>query len=108
MEWRMVDSGLLRPADVLKVAHHGSRTSTTVEFLGAVQPVFAVISNGSQNSYRFPHREVLSRLDAVGARVIRTDESGLVQFRTNGRRIEVEAWINAPERNGGLTRQPAF
>jgi competence protein ComEC len=76
--------------DVLKVAHHGSKSSSTEEFLGAASPLFAVISVGAGNSYGHPNRDVLERLAQHGAVVKRTDEDGLVSIRTDGRRLFVE------------------
>jgi competence protein ComEC len=108
MEWRMVDEGRLSRAGVLKVAHHGSRTSTTAEFLEQVRPAFAVISNGFQNSYRFPHPDVLERLEKAGTRILRTDLDGLVQFRTDGYRIEIRTGRASAERQRRLSFQPAF
>lgn len=67
--------------DVLKVAHHGSRTSSTAQFLEAVRPRFAVISAGIGNRFGHPSAEALSRLRTVGARVLRTDLDGEVLFR---------------------------
>lgn len=108
MEWRMVNDGLLCSAGVLKVAHHGSRTSTTSEFLEQVRPIFAVISNGFQNTYRFPHPDVVARLEKAGTRILRTDRDGLVRVRTDGHRIEISTWAGAPERLRRLSFQPAF
>jgi competence protein ComEC len=88
----------LRPTDVLKVAHHGSRTSSTEEFLSAVQPAFAVISAGFENSYGHPHPTVLARLREHHATVLRTDLDGMVTFRTDGRKIDVERYSDSPKR----------
>lgn len=77
-------------ADVLKLGHHGSRTSTTAEFLDAVQPAIAVISAGQDNQFRHPHDEVLARLAERGVRVLRTDQQGMVTVRTDGARIRAE------------------
>lgn len=90
-------------ADVLKVAHHGSRRSTTAEFLASVNPAFALISVGRDNSYGHPHPDVLARLDKQGVRILRTDRHGLVTVRTDGRRLEVDTalWSGAP---GMITR----
>jgi competence protein ComEC len=77
--------------DILKVAHHGSRTSSTAAFLEAASPRLALISAGVNNLYHHPAPEVVERLADRGARVLRTDRSGeiLVRFAADGRlRIE--------------------
>lgn len=68
-------------AEVLKVGHHGSKTSTSEQLLQSVQPKVALISVGRGNSYGHPHEEVLSRLEAKGIRIFRTDIDGAIQFR---------------------------
>lgn len=78
-------------ADVLKVAHHGSNTSTTDAFLAAVHPRLALVSVGAHNMYGHPDREVLERLGAAGVPVLRTDLMGTIVLRTDGTRLEVEA-----------------
>jgi competence protein ComEC len=93
MEYRMIDDRRLARADVLKVAHHGSRTSTVSGFLEEVKPVHAVISDGIDNLFRHPHPEVLQRLSDFGVAVWRTDRHGLVTFRTDGRRVEVDPFV---------------
>ena len=79
-------------ATVLKVAHHGSRTSSTPAFLHAVAPTAAVISVGARNPYGHPDAGVLDRLAAAGARVYRTDSDGAVIFETDGRALTVTRW----------------
>lgn len=71
----------LAELDVLKVAHHGSRYSTTESFLQAVTPRLALISAGRDNSYGHPHEEMLKRLWEKGCRVVQTPESGAVTLR---------------------------
>lgn len=90
-QW-MLTNNEVATTDVLKVAHHGSKTSSTEEFLGAVSPLFAVISVGDGNSYGHPNRDVLNRLAQHGAVVRRTDTDGLVTIRTDGRRLFVESY----------------
>jgi competence protein ComEC len=77
--------------DILKVGHHGSATSTTPDFLAAVGPRLALVSVGAGNSYRHPSSDVMARLEAAGATVLRTDQLGTVILRTDGERIVVEA-----------------
>ncbi len=77
-------------ADVLKVGHHGSRTSTTPPFLDAVSPSIALISAGFENSFGHPHPDVIRRLEARRAAILRTDLDGLVTAATDGRRL----WFN--------------
>lgn len=74
-------------SDVLKVAHHGSRYSTTADFLQAVHPLFAVIQVGEKNRFGHPHPFVLQRLKEEGIEVWRTDEMGDVIFFTDGEGI---------------------
>jgi competence protein ComEC len=71
-------AGLAIAADVLKVPHHGSRTSSGAELLDAVRPALAVISLGRQNRFHFPRPEVLRRYRERQVRVLRTDEAGAI------------------------------
>ena len=89
IEWGMLDAGESPRADVLKVAHHGSRTSSTDEFLTAVAPTFAIVSAGFENSYGHPHPDILDRLERHRAVVLRTDLDGLITIRSDGRRLTV-------------------
>jgi competence protein ComEC len=70
----------LGPDTLLKVGHHGSRTSTTPEFLALASPTDAVISVGAQNTFGHPRPEIIARLAAAHARVYRTDRFGLTTF----------------------------
>lgn len=67
--------------DVLKVAHHGSKNSTSEAFLQVVKPQVAWISAGEKNQYGHPHEEVLERLKKIGCNIQRTDESGAITLR---------------------------
>jgi len=74
-------------ADLLKVGHHGSGTSTTPEILAAVKPVYAVISVGFHTSFGLPKADVLARLQTSGVRVYRTDLNGAVTFYLDGHSV---------------------
>jgi competence protein ComEC len=74
-------------ADLLKVGHHGSATSTTPEILVATKPTFAVISVGFHTSYGLPKPDVLTRLEAAGIHVYRTDLDGAVTFYLDGHSV---------------------
>ena len=76
-------------ADVLKVAHHGSRDGTFEKFLDAVSPAIAVISVGKGNDYGHPNQELLDRLSARGITVYRTDEDGTVSLLLDGTSVTV-------------------
>jgi competence protein ComEC len=71
-------------ADVLKVGHHGSSTSSTPELLASVAPAIALISVGADNRYRHPNPEVLEALQTRGARVLRTDDDGTIVVSIDG------------------------
>lgn len=86
------DVALLSPrADLLKVAHNGSLTSTAPELLAAVQPRWAVISVGAYNSFGHPRPEILERLAQAGTAVYRTDLDGAVSFYLDGRHVTAPA-----------------
>jgi competence protein ComEC len=76
--------------DVLKVGHHGSRTSTALAFVEVVTPEYAVISAGKDNTYGHPHKQVLDNLKSVGAQVLSTIEEGTIRFVTNGEYLKVK------------------
>ncbi len=77
-------------ADVLKVGHHGSKTSSSEPFLDAVAPRLALVSVGAGNTYHLPTPDVLRRIAAHGAQVLRTDLVGPIVARTDGHRVFVE------------------
>jgi competence protein ComEC len=89
-EQGLIASGAPRlKADVLKVGHHGSRTSTTPAFVAAVQPSTALISCGVRNRYGHPHPQTLATLRAAGLEVLRTDRGGGIEWRTRGSEVEL-------------------
>lgn len=87
-EQSLVDAGSDLRADVLKVAHHGSSSSSTTAFLRKVNPSYAVISVG-ENNYGHPTSATIGRLESVGTQILRTDESGSVIMTSDGASISI-------------------
>ena len=83
----IVKDGEKLRADILKLGHHGSRTSSAQEFLAAVHPAYAVISAGCKNSYGHPHQEVLGLLLKFKIPKLATCDGGTVTFRSDGEKI---------------------
>lgn len=83
----MLEAGCDLKADVLKVGHHGSSTSTSYPFLREVMPEYAVISTGENNDYGHPHEETMSRLRDAEATVYRTDMQGNIVATSDGKEI---------------------
>lgn len=86
-------SGLPLQADVYKAGHHGSSTSSSEEFLRAVNPTYSVISCAENNDYGHPHAEVLNNFRAMGIQVFRTDEQGSIIATSDGETI---TWSCSP------------
>ena len=85
----LLASGARLPAQILKVAHHGGRYSSTAPFLSAVAPAIAVISVGEPNEYGHPTPEALARLEQAHAHIYRTDRDGTVTIETDGARLTI-------------------
>ena len=78
-------------SDILKVGHHGSRTSTSASFVQAVAPKYALISNGKDNTYGHPHPDTLSTLTQFGAKILRTDLLGTIIVKSDGSMLR---WVH--------------
>jgi len=91
---------LLTPARtrILKVAHHGSRTSSSQALLEAWRPQIALISCGRGNRFGHPAPEVVRRLEAIGATVLRTDRDGQITIETDGRTVHAKTHVGGPRR----------
>lgn len=89
-ESAMINDGINLDCDVLKVGHHGSNTSNSLEFLKKATPEYAAISVGENNMYSHPSGSVLSSLDKLGAQVLRTDLDGDITFYVENGRIKTE------------------
>lgn len=92
-ETKLAANGEDISATILKVGHHGSKTSSSVEFLKRVNPKFAVISVGADNSFGHPHSDTLKNLTEVGAKIFRTDRDGAIHFYTDGEKIRWEKYL---------------
>ncbi|MCU6340091.1 hypothetical protein KW823_26620, partial [Enterobacter quasiroggenkampii] len=89
-ETDMVNSSANLKADVYKVGHHGSDTSTSAEFLKAIHPTYAVISVGKDNKYNHPKDVIMKRLKKANVKVVRTDKEGTVISISDGKSITFE------------------
>ncbi|MEG3071086.1 MAG: MBL fold metallo-hydrolase [Candidatus Syntrophopropionicum ammoniitolerans] len=112
-ENEMLEKNHALKADVLKVGHHGSDTSTTASFLKAVSPRYAVISVGGNNTYGHPSPAVVDRLSAAQIEIYRTDQDGTIFATSDGEKISVRKIAsspikpNAPPTTTQETEQPA-
>lgn len=88
-EKALLADGVLEKTEVLKVAHHGSKYSSSSDFLREIQPKLAFVSVGEKNRFGHPTSDTLIRLDTVGARILRTDENGEIEVVTDGK----EFWL---------------
>ncbi len=80
--------------DVLKVGHHGSSTSSSERFLEQVQPQYAIIMAGKDNSYGLPTQETIDKLNNIGSKIYRTDEDGTIQMISDRNTIEIKTTNN--------------
>lgn len=92
-EAELIQSGRNIGSTVLKVGHHGSKTSSSMDFLEQVAPEYAVISVGANNSFGHPHKEIIQRLLAQHSQIYRTDQQGAIVFKTDGNTISAESFI---------------
>jgi competence protein ComEC len=88
----MLRKGYPLRADILKVPHHGSSSSSSPLFLEKVNPAYAILSVGERNIGRLPHPDVLKRYRQVGSRILRTDRHGAITVVTDGKKIEVKTF----------------
>ena len=86
-ELDMLNNGLNLKADILRIAHHGGRTSSSKEFLEKVNPKYSIISVGSDNTYGHPHKETLDRLNRIDTDILRTDQLGDIVFVSDGNKL---------------------
>jgi len=96
-EYHMLREGYPLDADILKIPHHGSSSSSTPYFLQKVMPSWAVLSAGERNIGRLPHPEVLKRYEQLGTRLVRTDRQGAITVVTDGEKIEIRPCLKATD-----------
>jgi competence protein ComEC len=92
-EYRIMRKGLPIKADLLKIPHHGSASSSTQAFLERVKPSVAILSVSERKLGGLPHPEVLRRYERLGTRIFRTDKHGAITFVTDGERFEIETFL---------------
>jgi competence protein ComEC len=93
MEYRLIREGYPLRADILKIPHHGSASSSTPLFLETVKPTYAVLSVGKRNIGRLPHPEVTKRYQELKTKIYRTDEDGAITIITDGEEIEIKTFM---------------
>lgn len=96
-EYALTESGDLPKCDILKVAHHGSKNSTSNAFLEKADPAVGFISAGRNNRYSHPHQETLERLRQLGCRLFSTQDCGAVTVKTDGSKMEMEGYLETAE-----------
>ena len=78
---------------LLKVGHHGSNTSSSKEFVEAVNPKYAIFCVGANNNFGHPRQEVIDLMNEVGAKIYRTDLNGAIIFTTDGNKIKISTQL---------------
>ena len=84
----ILDKYNLSNVDVLKVGHHGSKTSSSKEFIDEINPKYGVISVGKNNRYGHPNKEVLNNL--YNSKIYRTDQDGSIMFKIKKDKLQIE------------------
>ena len=84
----ILDKYNLANIDVLKVGHHGSKTSSSKEYIDEIKPKYAIISVGKNNRYGHPNKEVLNNLD--NSKIYRTDQDGSIMFKIKNNKLKIE------------------
>ena len=86
-------------ADVIKLGHHGSTSSSSEKFLKAIKPETAIISCGTNNDYGYPHKEIIDRLEKLDIKTYRTDTDGTIVLTSDGKTIEITSVVTALDGN---------
>ena len=88
MEEDLIEKYNLQDIDVLKVGHHGSRTSSSQDFIDKINPKYSIISVGKNNRYGHPNKEVLNNLD--DSKIYRSDQDGSIMFKIKNNKLEIK------------------
>jgi len=88
IEKEILDKYNLLDMDVLKVGHHGSKTSSSIEFINEINPKYSIISVGKNNRYGHPNKEVLDNLNS--SKIYRTDQDGSIMFKIKNNKLKIE------------------
>lgn len=80
-------------SDILKVAHHGSKTSSITEFIEEIKPQYAIIEVGEDNKFGHPSDSTIQNLEKANIRIYRTDKMGEIEMKTNGKDIEINGFL---------------
>lgn len=107
-ELEMIRSGYDLNCDLLKVGHHGGRTSSSWNFLQSVTPEYSVIFSEKGNSYGHPHKETLDRLSSIGSKIYRTDEAGTIIASSDGKNISINKNNNSTTDNASTEQSQYF
>lgn len=94
-EHRMMREGYLLKADLLKIPHHGSASSSSPAFLERVNPAYAILSVGQRNIGHLPNPEVMRRYQMIGTQIFRTDHHGAITVITDGERVEIKTFTKS-------------
>ena len=88
VEEDLIEKYNLQDIDVLKVGHHGSKTSSSKEFINEINPKYSIISVGKNNRYVHPNKEVLENLEE--SKIYRTDQYGSIMFKIKNNKLKIE------------------
>ena len=84
----ILDKYIISDIDVLKVGHHGSKTSSSIDFMNEINPKYSIISVGKNNRYGHPNKEVLNNLE--NTKIYRTDQDGSIMFKIKNNQLKIE------------------
>ena len=88
VEEDLIEKYNLQDIDVLKVGHHGSKTSSSIEFINEINPKYSIISVGKNNRYGHPNKEVLNNL--YNSKIYRTDQDGSIMFKIKNNKLKIK------------------